>query len=780
MNLLKSVKLITTGTLSCNIFPAKIMKKFLVIGIIAVSVFHSTEIFCQHNFSTFVPSAHSVGFGGSSVAFPVDPSASYWNPAGIAFITSDRILFNVNEQSQFNFTGFTKFLPPSFAIGLNLCRFGNHNSDYNLGSMAFGYRINQAFSVGTNLNFGKTYENKVFSSFGFGIFIRSFPDLNTGQTSENSVWNWFTSENMKNKLSFGLTVHNLPIQNKMNDYIIRVATAFKPIPQSPVFHFAYHASQDEYSTHAGIQIDISKPVKLFSGTKNLDINQLAFGGSLSLGHFQTDIGYELKEQKFNFSLLIKLNDDNYALAQKYKNIGSQKVKNKEFKAALNAYSKSLAYQPDDERINYISEVLKQRVEGEQSKIDSLYASGLSFEKKRWFINAFIAYQQILEIDANNKHALGRLKSLKEKLGKYLDQLFEKGLSYYSENNYNRAEMIFDKIVLVDRKHNGALTYLAKIDSIHSHTSNEYYLRGLGYYNQKNLKRGREEFEKALIINSSHAEAQRFIEKIDNEIEENRETIKKLLRDAYYYNNNNQYIKAHNCYRKILEIDNSHDFAREKMDYLSNYIAAVITSKYQKAKRAYDRNDYNNAIALFSEILAINPDHEPSKNLLQKSREKLNSLINQHYQRAFAFSQQKEWDRALEECNITLALAPKNSEAIELQRSVLANIRVENLEKRAMEYFQKNDFLNARATFQQVVDREPENINARELLKRCNDELNSKIEELFNIGMISYAEGEYDSAIATWTSILNIDPDHKSAREYIQKARERLDALNRIK
>ncbi len=756
------------------------MKKKLLLLIIAFSVIESHELLSQQNFSEFVPNAHAVGLGGSSVAFPVDPSASYWNPAGIAFIMSDRIQFNVNELSRFNFTGVTKFFPPSFTIGLNLCHFGKNLSDYNLGSVAFGYRINQAFSVGTNLNLGKTHGNEVFSSFGFGIFVRSFPDPNSNKTTENSVWNWFTSENMKNKLSFGLSIHNLPIQNKMDNYAVRAATAFKPLPQSPVFHFGYHNTQNAYTTHLGMQIDVNKPFKLFCGVKNFDINELALGSSISVSQFQADIGFELKERKFNVSLLVKLNDDNKSLASKYKTIGSEKVKSKDFHDALDAYLKYLAYQPNDDRVNYIVKILEQRVQREQSKIDSLYQSGINFEKKRWFINAFIAYQQILEIDNDNRPALKRLKSLKEKLGKYLDQLFEKGLNYYAENNYNRAEMIFDKIVLVDKNHRGAQTYIAKIDSIHSHTSNEYFLRGLGYYNQKNLKRGRQEFEKALIINPTHAEAQEYIKKIDSEIEHNRESIKKLLRDAYYYNNNNQYIKAHNCYRKILEIDKSHEFAREKLDYLSNYIAAVVNSKYQKAKRAYDRKDYNSAIAIFNEILAIQPNHSSSKNLHQKSRQKLESLINQHYQRAINFSEQKEWERALEECNITLSLSPKNADTKELQRSVLANIRVENLEKRAMEFFQKGDYLNARSTFRQILDKEPDNANAQNFLKRCNDELNIKIEELFNIGMISYAEGEYDSAIATWTTILNIDPEHKSALEYIQKARERLDALNRIK
>lgn len=756
------------------------MKNFVPILILTSLICISTPGLSQNNYSTFVPGAHSIGLGGSSVAFPMDPSASYWNPAGIAFITSDRLQVNVNPQSQFNFTGVTKFLPPSFAIGLNLCQYGSPDMNYNLGSFALGYRINQTFSVGANVNLGKTHENEVFSSFGFGFFFRSFPDHTAKKSSDNSVWTWFTSDNMKNKLSFGLAVHNLPIQNNVNDYVIRMAAAFKPILQSPILHFAYHISHHEYTNHTGVQFDIHHAVKLYCGIKNFDGGQVALGGSLHFGHFQTDVSYEIPEQKFSISLLINLSDDEQSLAQKYKQLGSQKIKNKDFTGALDAYQKSIAYQPDDERVHYITNVLEARVDSEQSKIDSLFASGLSFEKKRWYINAFIAYQQILEIDKSNSHALKRLKSLKAKLGKYLDQLADRGKSYYAENNFNRAEMVFNKIILVDRNNRAALTYLAKIDSIYSFTSNEYYLRGLGYYNQKNLNRAREEFEKALMINPRHAEAQRFVERIDGEIEQNRDTIKKLLRDAYYYNNANQYVNAYNCYRRILDIDKTHEYAREKMDYLSNYIAAFIDNKFQKARRAYDRNEYQTAMALFSEILAIKPDHQPSKSLLQAARQKLDSLANQHYQRALNFTNQNEWDRALEECNLALSLAPKHADSQNLQRAVLANIRVDNLEKRALEYFEKGDFINARLTFRQVLERDPGNKTAGESIKRCTEELQNKMEELFNLGMLSYAEGEYDAAITTWTSILKIDPEHKSALEYIQKARERLDALSRIK
>jgi len=756
------------------------MKNIVLTFILTSLISIATPGLCQNNYSTFVPGAHSIGLGGSSVAFPTDPTASYWNPAGIAFITVDRLLVNINPLSQFNFSGITKFLPPAFTVGLNLCQYGSPDMNYNLGSFALGYRINQSFSVGANVNLGKTHENEVFSSFGFGFFFQSFPDHTAKISSDNSVWTWFTSDHMKNKLSFGLAVHNLPIQNNVNDYVIRTAVAFKPILQSPILHFAYHISQHEYTNHTGIQFDILRSVKLFCGINNFDGEQVALGGSLSFGHFQADMSYETLEQKVAFSLLIHLSDDDQTQAQKYKALGSQKIKNKDFTGALDAYEKSIAYQPDDERIHYITNVLKARVNSEQSKIDSLFASGLSFEKKRWYINAFIAYQQILEIDKSNSHALKRLKSLKAKLGKYLDQLADRGKSFFEENNFNRAEMIFDKIILVDRNNREALTYLAKIDSIYSFTSNEYYLRGLGYYNQKNLNRAREEFEKALMINPEHSEAQRFVERIDGEMEQNRDTIKKLLRDAYYYNNANQYVNAYNCYRRILEIDKTHEYAREKMDFLSNYIAAFIDNKFQKAKRAYDRNEYQSALALFSEILAIKPDHQPTKSLLQAARQKLDSLANQHYQRALNFTNQNEWDRALEECNIALSLAPKHAESQNLQRAVLANSRVDNLEKRAVEYFEKGDFINARQTFRQVLEREPGNKNAEDYIKRCSNELQNKMEELFNIGMLSYAEGEYDAAITTWTSILKIDPEHKSALEYIQKARERLDALSRIK
>jgi len=755
------------------------MREIIITSIISIFILIPKFGIGQQTFSQFLPNAQSIGIGGSGVALTSDPAASYWNPATIAFLTTNRVLVNIDDKSYLNHIGLTKFFPPSIALGMNIFRSSTNSHRYDMASVAVAYRFFSFLSVGTNFNFSKTMHDKIYSSLGLGLFFKTLPDYRTGSHSYNSPWNWFRSKQMQNKFSFGISLHNIELNDNKKKYEVRVGTAIKPHQLGPLIHFASHINPDGYSLHLGTVTTLSKHTDLYFGVNDLNINRFAVGGAVKWGTFEIDMSYDFKYSKICCSFILRLSEENNALFQKYKEIGKRQIKENNLSGALNSYLKALAYDPDNKEVNYLISILQKESNQTSQKIDSLYSSGETFEKRGWYINAFLTYRKIIDIDPDNRKANSRLKALSSKLDPYLKQIFRQGVDYYNEPNLRRAKLIFENILLVNKNHKGAKTYLTMIDSVNSNTANEYFYRGLGYYKQRNFSRATQEFNNALTFNPNHEEAKEYLEKTVIEIESNNRLIDQYLREAKNYEQKRQYVRASISYRKILEIDNSYQYARNRLAYLDNHIRREIDDKFQRAKRLYDRMDYSEAIGLFNEILSIDPDHRPSKNYLRRATDKIFSLAEQHYQRAQNFFHQKKWDIVLQECNLTLTLNPDHAAAKELQQTSLANISIDKLLDKSLRYYERGDYLNARSTFRQVLKKEPDNATAQSYLNRIETELKDQVEELFNMGMVKYAEGDYEEAIKEWKKILDIDPDHQSAKDYIQKAQERIDALKRI-
>ncbi len=734
-------------------------------------------MFGQWGSLQLAPNAMSVGVAGSTVALPYDPSASYWNPANIAYLPTNRIMLSLNSRSFLHQMAASKFLPPATSVGFNLFR--SHDAD--LATIAVAYRLLPYLSFGSNFNYSKTLYEKSYSSLGFGLLFRTQPDYRSRQEIYDTLWKWMRSPGMRERFSLGIAIQNLalPPYDQERHHQIQLGTAIKPLRLGPQFHFATHFQQDQHSFHLGTITNLSENFTLFAGVRDFKIKQFSAGVAVSLGAFEIDLSYDHQNAQFFGSALLRLSDDQKSLFLKYRQQANQHLQNNNLDEAIKSYVKALAYDPGDEDIQFLIPMIQNQSNETSQKIDSLYKVASNFEAKGWYINAFLSYKKMIELDPHNRKARSRLKALNSRLRPYLEQIFQQGVAYYNEANFKRAQLIFDKVLLVNSHHDGAKNYLAKIDSINTRTANDYYFRGLGYFNQRNFTRAHQEFKNALNWRPDHKDAREYLQKTERELQAVNQRIQDYLDEAKDHENNQRYSKAAVSYRKVLELDRNHQYARNRLASLTPQIRKELDDRFARAKRLYDEMNYAAAAKLLQENLTIDPDHQASKNYLRLANQKISDLAEQHYARAQSFYYQKKLDLALQECGLALSLNPNHAGSKELQKMIMANIGQDKLLERGRSYYERGDYLNARSTFRQLLQKEPYNNDARNYLDRIEAELSERCEELFNLGMAKYTEANYEEAIEEWRKILAIDPEHKSAKEYIQKAEQRLEALKKI-
>lgn len=734
----------------------------------------------QNEFSYFIPNAAAIGYGSSAVTQTDNPAIVYWNPGGIAFATNDNILINATDPFALNYLSFTRFSPPSNAIGFSLSRFTVDQKNLEVITAAYSCRISQFFSIGANINYGQIdHDEDHFVSASLGCLLKPAINRYSFYQAANSPWHLFFNPALYEKFALGIMIHNIPLDQSAIMHAVRIGTAFKFTNWGPIFNLGYHIHHGENSSHTGFGISLLSNFHLYAGVIDFNIQNLSFGTSISLGMFSTHASYSVQTERLTLSLSVRFKDDANVLAKSYADRGMRMVRENDFRGGFKEFEKSLSYNQNNERVVYLTNILKKRIERENLKIDSLLTQAAHFRERSWNVNAILTYKKILELDQNNKQAIAQINNLKPFINRYTGLLFQKGKSYYQKNELQKSKTIFADILQLNENHAGAKKYLAKIDSMSSHLSNEYYYRGLGYYKQRHLDRSRENFRRVVELNPGHKEAQYYLNKINQELQSNTDRIEKLFQEAHSLEKQGNYLLASIKYKEILQINQDDTRANRQLELLQAYVDTILSRKLTAAKRTFERGDYQQAQAEFKEILSIQPDHLQAKQYLKRIRDAQSGKIQNHYQQALNLSEQKRWNEALHECEQVLQIDSEHWEAQKLQKNILMNISIDNLQQQGLQLFTNGQYFSALKVFNQIIEKDPHHVIAKSYIKECRDKLSKRVTELFNSGMRFYTSSDYEAAIREWNRVLEIDPKNQSAIEYKNRAQERLDALKEL-
>ncbi len=225
----------------------------------------------------------------------------------------------------------------------------------------------------------------------------------------------------------------------------------------------------------------------------------------------------------------------------------------------------------------------------------------------------------------------------------------------------------------------------------------------------------------------------------------------------------------------------------------------LGENFNRAKDAYDRKDYINARQQLEEILAIYPDHEPSKEYLKKIVADMDM-----YDRTIDIQIQKWLSRAdleLHRNNLikarryyyqVLGIDPENEEAeagldvvgerisrVEIQQNRKKNEKkIISLWNEAMGYYNEGNFVYAKDKFKELLEIDPENAGAIKYLDTIETQVSKvtsmQADHLFTQGMEYYNMADYDRAAKYFNAVYASDPSRIDAKEYYELSRKALN------
>jgi tetratricopeptide (TPR) repeat protein len=722
----------------------------------------------------YLPASEAVGYGGSAVAHVEDASAVYWNPAALALIRGSFTFLSVHDAFLANYLAYARFFPLYGSIGFALGRFAPSPDFWDIGTVALARPFSEDFALGLNFDLNRQ-PGEAFPTFGFSLLF-SPTDKSIRQDSLEERTGDLAP---RRPLRLALTVQRVPIGKRYVSTLVRAGLEYRPGARTPWLHTAFRFESGKTIHSFGFGFPLSSKVSLYSGMESFDLETFGLGVSAQMDYIQAQIVYSQVQRRVLFSLGFRISEPPERLAQRHYQAGIQRVREGRLRAGLADFRKYLEYRPREPRVLRFVALLEKRFAARRARVDSLLEEGSRLEAQEWYISAALLYKKALEYDPDAKRVRRRLNMLAPRVAKAIREMITSGQEKMEAGDLVAAKTQFERVLMYDPDHQVAKQGLEQVVTKIREQAEDHYVRGLGYFNQRNFTRARQEFTKALEIYPEHEDARQYLARTDRELTEVGSKVERLVEDARRLEEAGKVIEAFQKYREILKYEPEHAVASERLLVLRPKVMDIGRQRYAQAQRALRRGQLLRAFAAASTAVDLSPQWEEARALLRKINGAIRDRVAVLVREGETALRVKNWSEALRAFDAALRLSPKNARVRRLRREALERIDLADLQIQGQTAFDRGSYQEALNYFERILEKAPNDITARKYAELSRKRLAEQVEEYFSRGMVFFAAENYEAAIREWDRALSLDPNHSRSLEYRAKAEQRLQALKSL-
>lgn len=195
--------------------------------------------------------------------------------------------------------------------------------------------------------------------------------------------------------------------------------------------------------------------------------------------------------------------------------------------------------------------------------------------------------------------------------------------------------------------------------------------------------------------------------------------------------------------------------------------------YSQALAAFDDQRWQEAIELFTQVLAIAGDYRDTfVRLTEASKQRRLETLLADAQQAM---EDEQWTGAIDLSVEILSLEPSHKDADTLLRHARRAQSLKNLYAQAEEELGKGALPSAIAYLERVLELAPDYRDGQLLLEQAREELAEqlRIADFYAQGKDSLQKEDWESAIKSLHTVLSLDPEHEEASQLLAQAEEGL-------
>ena len=224
----------------------------------------------------------------------------------------------------------------------------------------------------------------------------------------------------------------------------------------------------------------------------------------------------------------------------------------------------------------------------------------------------------------------------------------------------------------------------------------------------------------------------------------------------------------------------------------------LNRNFERARDSYLRGDYIIARQRFEEILALYPNHQPSKDYLTKIALSLEDVEKENQQKIEKYLikgrvalQRRDLLKSSRCYGMVLGLDPLNAAALEGKKKTdELRQKLEDEENRkanekkiielwseATSYAGRSDYVSSREKINELLAIDPQNEEAKKYLAQINSKLENisgfQLNDMYMKGVALYNEGKYSEAMKYFDSVLLASPKRLDAKNYSEACKKKM-------
>jgi len=319
-----------------------------------------------------------------------------------------------------------------------------------------------------------------------------------------------------------------------------------------------------------------------------------------------------------------------------------------------------------------------------------------------------------------------------------------------------------------------------------------YETGLNYYNEGNYDDAINAWDLTLVWDPEHSEAGQWIEKAKSERRE--EEIARHIKRGNDYREFERFSEAILEWQSVLEVDPANfevqqliSEAQEEFLYRQRLKQERIQELSEEALDLYRRGNYKSAIDRWEEILYLDPANSDARISLEDALLRVKQVIDDYIAEAQRYKNVGNWASAVNTWRKVLELDATNELAKDGERESIKKLaeQVDELLSIGINQYQKENLESAEATFLQVLELSPGNSSAEKYLKEIREKTEVVVKkdvekvdyyQIYLSGINAYTSHNYQTAVNLWKKIPSDNSLYEKAQSNIERAEDILAKL----
>ncbi len=468
----------------------------------------------------------------------------------------------------------------------------------------------------------------------------------------------------------------------------------------------------------------------------------------------------------------------------------------ELEKAVEAFNQALTLDPEYiAASDYIKKCRTQLNQKEQEiSIQTHLEKGKEYLKNRFFNNAIEEFNAVLAISAGHKDAQ-RLKMETEKMisendsKSQVSKMFLEAAKHFRNEEYGEALDVLNKMKVLDPGNALVERYIMVVSSRWNTRCEKYYKKAVKSEEDGNFPEARDYYGKTMKLNTNYLDVKEKVKTFDVRAKDFlAATEKKAL--SFYADGN--YIESYLLWSQILKISPDN---KRALEYSRN--ASARSAEYKEAEKLknsgisnFKNNHPEEALSDLVQAIELNKGlSESIKAATEELRKQLLPKSQNLFENADTSYNKGEYPAALHSISAFLYLIPNNQSALDLRQNIK-----KGMEKAAGEHYAKaqaalnrKDYSGGLKELEIVIQLSPNNQDARNLYNKIDNEYAGlrtdqerkkkvNIDTLLFEGIRFYREGDLKKAIGKWQEVLAVDSGNAKALDYINRARTKLNKI----